>query len=185
MIGSVSVAAQVKGDLDDDGFLNMMDAFLLYSHCSGRTSLSDNIQVYADINEDSSLDMQDAMMLYTIVSTGNHTLTTTTTSTIPTTSAPTAPPHVPITAAQAEAYANSYMASLGINIDYSYNLSNSGYYPPTVLSSSDAYDEATKAYIRQRVDRDLARCGALIPGDYLRAYATSTGNGGVYLYILR
>ena len=114
--------------------------------------------------------------------------TTKATTKAPTTPAPTAPPTqavVSITPAQAESYANSYMASLGINIDYSYTPSNSGYYAPLVFDRYTSYDDWAKSQIRAEVDWVLNRCNALIPGDYLRAYATSTPEGGVYLYILR
>ncbi len=178
---SISSHAALFGDVNGDGKINLIDTTLISKHVAGTFVLTDQQLAAADINGDGVVNMNDVMNHYRCAGGGASWDTVKTTTTTTTTTHT----NTPITPAQVESYANSYMASLGINIDYSYTPSNSGYYAPRVFDRSRSFDEKTKADIRDDVDWNLSRCNAMIPGDYLRAYAEPTADGGVYLYILR
>lgn len=66
--GTVTVAAGLRGDMDGNGELNMMDALLLYSGVSYGTIDSANEYV-GDYNGDGTVNMMDALLLYSGVST--------------------------------------------------------------------------------------------------------------------
>lgn len=66
--GTVTVAAGLRGDMDGNGDLNMMDALLLYSGIAHGTIDPTNTYV-ADYNGDGTANMMDALFLYTAMST--------------------------------------------------------------------------------------------------------------------
>ena len=58
------------GDLNDDGELDMRDAFAIYSAASGGDELTEQQLAAADMNGDGEIDMRDAFALYQTVSGG-------------------------------------------------------------------------------------------------------------------
>ena len=95
------------------------------------------------------------------------TTTTTRTTTKPTTTTTAAPRTMTIS--EAESYANAYLQSLGMEIDYSATPSNAAFLPPMTWDEDDTY-EAMKARIRSHIDNTIAWRG-LQAGDPMRAVA--------------
>ncbi len=96
------------------------------------------------------------------------TTTTTTRTTTKATTTTTAAPRT-MTISEAESYANSYLQSLGMEIDYSAIPSNAAYLPPMTWDEGDT-NEAMKARIRSHIDNTIAWRG-LQAGDPMRAVA--------------
>lgn len=84
---SYSNTAELLGDIDGSGAVNMFDALRLYSHVSGMIFLPISQQKRADITADGVIDSHDAILLYREAS-GIGSVTTTTTA-LPSTTATT------------------------------------------------------------------------------------------------
>ncbi len=100
----------------------------------------------------------------TTKTTAKTTTRTTTKATTTTTAAPRT-----MTISEAESYANAYLQSLGMEIDYSATPSNAAYLPPMTWDEGDTY-EAMQARIRSHIDNTIAWRG-LQAGDPMRAVA--------------
>lgn len=74
-----------------------------------------------------------------------------------------------MTLAEAEAYANAYLESLGMEIDYTATPSNAGYMPPLTWDNGQSY-EYMKERIRLHVDQTVSFIG-LTSGHPMRAVA--------------
>lgn len=74
-----------------------------------------------------------------------------------------------MTISEAESYANAYLQSLGMEIDYSATPSNAAFLPPMTWDEGDTY-EAMQARIRSHIDNTIAWRG-LQAGDPMRAVA--------------
>jgi len=94
--------------------------------------------------------------------------TTTTRTTTKATTTTTAAPRT-MTISEAESYANAYLQSLGMEIDYSATPNNAAYLPPMTWDEGDTY-EAMQARIRSHIDNTIAWRG-LQTGDPMRAVA--------------
>ena len=57
----------ILGDVNEDGEVDMRDAFSVYNAASSG-NVSDNVAAYADMNEDGEIDMRDAFAVYRIAS---------------------------------------------------------------------------------------------------------------------
>ncbi len=91
-----------------------------------------------------------------------------------------------MTLAEAEAYANAYLESLGMEIDYTATPSNAGYMPPMTWDVGDTYEEK-QYFIRMHIDITIEHRG-LLPGHPMRAVAeyrpNEWDNTYGWLYIL-
>lgn len=91
-----------------------------------------------------------------------------------------------MTLAEAESYANAYLQSLGMEIDYTATPSNAAFMPPLTWDTGDSFEDM-KELIRIRIDQTISHRG-LQAGDPMRAVAeyrpNEWDNTYGWLYIL-